>query len=370
MPVLVLSDLQPHKPLSLGITGCMHTSVVSLSSHHISYLPTMFANPFRPVLLRSGLTAGTMATPIAIVAAVAGIGAYTLYTTRSSSSSHSGKEPFASFGFRRLRLQSSESVNHNTKRLRFELPDPNVKSGLSLTSAVLAISFPNGGWIPCIRPYTPTNDLSKFALSTILPQSIHPTCELTRLADEKGFIDLMVKHYPNGKQSTHLHSLQPGSSLLFAPLKELAWMPNKHAHVALIAGGAGITPMYQLVRGILSNPQDRTRVTLVWGVNADEDVFLADEFAALERKHPGQFKAVYVVSRPGPESKYARGYVTREVLEKAGVTGTGQGEDVKVLVCGPPAMEKALTGSKGLFGSAKTGVLQEMGFRGDQIHRF
>jgi hypothetical protein len=36
-------------------------------------------------------------------------------------------------GFTSLRLHSAEVVNHNTKRLRFELPDPNARSGLSLT---------------------------------------------------------------------------------------------------------------------------------------------------------------------------------------------------------------------------------------------
>jgi len=179
----------------------------------------------------------------------------------------------------------------------------------------------------------------------------------------------MVKRYPNGRQSTHLHSLKPGDRLLVAPIKEISWTPNKHPRVALIAGGAGITPMYQLVRGILGNPADRTGVTLVWGVNGDEDIFLRDEFETLEREHPGRFKAVYVVSRPGDGSKELRGHVTREVLEGAGVKSGGEG-DAQVLVCGPPAMEKALTGSKGLFGSAKTGVLHEMGFKGEQIHRF
>lgn len=115
-----------------------------------------------------------MTTPVAIVAAVAGIGAYALYVKRNSASAEAVKEPFASFGFHQLRLESSELVNHNTKRLRFELPDPNVKSGLSLTSAVLTISFPNGGWIPCIRPYTPTNDLSM-----ALPSSLDKCYKLT-----------------------------------------------------------------------------------------------------------------------------------------------------------------------------------------------
>jgi cytochrome-b5 reductase len=113
-----------------------------------------------------------MSAPVAIAAAVAGIGAYALYSRRASSDA-AVKEPFASFGFHNLCLQSSELVNHNTKRLRFELPDPNVKSGLTLASAVLTISFPNGGWIPCIRPYTPTNDLSTLSPFPIPPR-LHP----------------------------------------------------------------------------------------------------------------------------------------------------------------------------------------------------
>jgi cytochrome-b5 reductase len=183
----------------------------------------------------------------------------------------------------------------------------------------------------------------------------------------------MVKHYENGKQSTHLHSLKPGDSVRFAPIKEISWTPNKHAHVALIAGGAGITPMYQLVRGILANPEDHARITLIWGVNTDEDIFLAQEFAALMKSHPGQFRALYVVSNPEPGSKHAKGYITREVLESVGLGAEkreDEGADLKVFVCGPPPMEKALTGSKGFFGSPTPGVLHELGFAPGDVHRF
>jgi cytochrome-b5 reductase len=183
----------------------------------------------------------------------------------------------------------------------------------------------------------------------------------------------MIKHYPTGKQSTHLHSLKPGDSVLFAPIKEISWTPNKHVHVALIAGGAGITPMYQLVRGILGNPDDHTRVTLVWGVNSDDAIFLKNELDELEHFHPDQFRAIYVVSDMDAESEHPKGYVTKEVLENAGlgvkVRGL-EGGDVKVFVCGPPPMEKALTGSKSFFGGSRTGVLHELGFRPGDVHRF
>jgi cytochrome-b5 reductase len=99
-----------------------------------------------------------MSSPVAIAAAAAGIGAFAWYLR--SSGANSDKPIFSSFGFHTLRLHSSELVNHNVKRLRFELPDSSKPSGLPLTSALLTVSFPNGRWLPVLRPYTPTNDLS------------------------------------------------------------------------------------------------------------------------------------------------------------------------------------------------------------------
>ncbi|KAK3353892.1 hypothetical protein B0T25DRAFT_456391 [Lasiosphaeria hispida] len=288
-----------------------------------------------------------MSTQVAVAAAVAGIGAYALYNLRNRTPP-TGKPLFASFGFHSLKVHSTELINHNTKKVRFELPDKTQPSGLSLTSALLTVSFPNGRWLPVLRPYTPTNDLA-----------------------EPGFVELMVKLYPGGKQSSHIHSLKVGDSLTFAPIKEFGWTPNKHPHVALIAGGAGITPMYQLAHGILSNPDDQARVTLVWGVNTDSDLFLADEFKAFEKKFPGRFKSVYVIATPDVGSPHTKGFVTKQVLENAGLSPTSEkNKDIKVLVCGPPPMEKALKGTKSLFGGAKPGILGQLGYAPDQIHGF
>ncbi|KAH6635633.1 hypothetical protein B0J18DRAFT_462704 [Chaetomium sp. MPI-SDFR-AT-0129] len=308
--------------------------------------------PSFPPILRATHRASVMSTQIAVAAAVAGIGVYAWYLrgNNNSSSGNASKPVFSSFGFHTLRLDSTELVNHNTKKLRFALPDPKQPSGLGLTSALLTISRPAGRWLPVIRPYTPVDDLN-----------------------EPGYITLLVKHYPTGAQSTHLHSLQPGDTLTFAPLKTFTWTPNQHAHVALIAGGAGITPMYQLARGILTNPADRTRITLVWGVNTEEDVFLRGELDGLEREFGGRVRVVYVVAKPGSGAggsgvgggsgkRDRKRFVTREVLEGVGL-GAKEEEDVKVLVCGPPAMEKALKG-KG------TGVLAQLGYRPDQVHSF
>lgn len=188
--------------------------------------------------------------------------------------------------------------------------------------------------------------------------------KITQAQDEPGHLDLLVKRYPNGKASSHLHSLKPGQTLLFAAaLRGFHWKPNSYPHITLIAGGAGITPIYQLAKGILRNPEDKTAITLVFGVNSDEDVLFKDTFEEYERDFPGRFKAVYTVSHPIEGSSFHSGYVTKELLEK--VAPLPRDANTKVFVCGPPAMETALVGKKG-----QTGILKQLGYRNDQIHKF
>ncbi|KAH6700587.1 NADH-cytochrome b5 reductase-like protein [Leptodontidium sp. MPI-SDFR-AT-0119] len=240
-----------------------------------------------------------------------------------------------------LRLESSETVSHNTKRLRFAFPDSNAVSGLTLTSSVLTVSWPAGRWFPVLRPYTPINSL-----------------------DEPGSLELMIKRYPNGKASNYLHSLSPDDKLFFlAALPGYKYKPNTFSHVTMIAGGAGITPIYQLTQGILRNPEDKTKITMIVGVNTDVDVLLKNEFDEFERKFPGRFKAIYTVSHPVEGSVLRKGYVTKELLLE--VLGEKEEADTKVFVCGPPPMEEALVGRRG-----RGGILKELGFGKDEIYQF
>ncbi|KAJ5099072.1 ferredoxin reductase-like protein [Penicillium argentinense] len=281
----------------------------------------------------------------ALISAGAVIGFGTYYSTRFMSTGHaeSAQKPkvFGEFGPKTLRLQSVDQVNHNTKRLVFEFPDKNATSGLTLTSALLTYSWPQGRWLPVLRPYTPISKL-----------------------DQEGSIELMVKHYPNGKASTHLHSLAPGDTLTFmAALKGYAWTPNKFSQVYLIAGGAGITPIYQLVQGILDNPEDKTKVNLIFGVNTEQDLLLRDELEKYRQQFPDRFDYVYTVSHSQEEgSNIRKGYVTEELLKDV-VKGPRQ--DTHVFVCGPPGMEDSLIGSRN-----ELGILGRLGLGKEQVYRF
>lgn len=192
------------------------------------------------------------------------------------------------------------------------------------------------------------------------------------LTDDRGYFDLIVKRYPNGPMSNQLHNMEPGQRLDFkGPIPKYPWEANKHEHIALIAGGTGITPMYQLARAIFKNPNDKTSVTLVFGNVSEEDILLKREFEDLENKFPQRFRAFYLLDNP-PESWTggAKGHITKDLLKQ--VLPGPDGTNTKVFVCGPPGLYKAIAGPKKSPSDQGEllGYLSELGYSKDQVYKF
>lgn len=171
--------------------------------------------------------------------------------------------------------------------------------------------------------------------------------------------------------SNHLHNMRPGQRLdVKGPLPKYSWTENKHDHIALVAGGTGITPMYQLARAIFSNPNDKTKVTLVFGNVSEGDILLKKELADLENTYPQRFRAFYVLDKPTKDWVGASGYINKDLLKT--VLPEPKEGNIKVFVCGPPGMMKAISGPKT---SPKdqgelTGLLKELGYKQDQVYKF
>ncbi|PGH14188.1 NADH-cytochrome b5 reductase 2 [Helicocarpus griseus UAMH5409] len=247
-----------------------------------------------------------------------------------------------------LKLAKIEQVSHNTKKFRFEFEDPEAVSGLHVASALLTKYKGPEDEKPTIRPYTPISEES-----------------------QPGYLELLVKQYPNGPMSTHLHNMAVGQRLDFkGPLPKYPWEANKHNHICLVAGGTGITPMYQLVRKIFSDPEDKTKVTLVFGNVKEEDILLKREFEDLENTYPQRFRAFYTLDEPSKEWPMGKGFINKELLKT--VLPEPKTENIKIFVCGPPGMYKAISGPKV---SPKdqgelTGILKELGYTKEQVYKF
>lgn len=184
-------------------------------------------------------------------------------------------------------------------------------------------------------------------------------------------MDLIVKKYKGGPMSEHLHAMQPQQKLeMKGPIPKYPWEANKHDHIALIAGGTGITPMYQLCRQIFKNPADKTKVTLIFGNVTEKDILLKKEFDELESQNPDRFRAFYVLDNPPEGWKQGKGFITKDLL-KTTIPAPDE-ENIKVFVCGPPGLYKAISGTKKSPADQGelSGYLKELGYQQDQVYKF
>lgn len=251
--------------------------------------------------------------------------------------------------FRPLKLKEVRPYNHDSSFYVFELPD-NKRSGMFTASALVvrgAGDEPKGkDGKPVIRPYTPVN-----------PPSDH------------GELVLLIKHYPQGNMTQHLKSLKVGDVVRFkGPIPKHPYKANEFEEIGLIAGGSGITPMWQLIQEISSNPQDKTKVTLLYGNKTEADILLREKFEAL--KNDARFQIVYFLDEAAKSVQAEKGYVGKEAVQKY-LPSADKGDKAKIFVCGPPPMVKALAGPKDGFKQGELqGVLSELGFKAEQVFKF
>lgn len=128
--------------------------------------------------------------------------------------------------------------------------------------------------------------------------------------------------------------------------------------------------MYQLVRAIFKNPNDKTKVTLVFGNIAEEDILLKKEFQDLENQYPQRFRAFYVLDKPSDSWTQGKGRITQDLLKT--VLPEPKSENIKVFVCGPPGLYKAISGTKPspTDQGELTGYLKTLGYTKDQVYKF
>lgn len=99
--------------------------------------------------------------------------------------------------------------------------------------------------------------------------------------------------------------------------------------IVFVAGGIGITPFIPMVRDVLDDENENRKVTLIYGVNKEDEFLYHDEIIDLE-KQSDQFEYKQVVAFDD-NWKGKKGFVT-DVLKDMNLNGH------KVYLCGPKPM--------------------------------
>ena len=114
----------------------------------------------------------------------------------------------------------------------------------------------------------------------------------------------------------------------------------------MIAGGTGITPMLQIIRAALKDPQDPTRLSLIYANVNYEDILLKKELDDLANKYPSRFKVSYVLNNPPTGWTGGVGFVSKQQIA---THLPASHENIKILLCGTYTYGQKLTPYKQLY---------------------
>lgn len=254
-----------------------------------------------------------MASNAAVVTAIVlAIGAAYFLLFKKSAPSGPALHPTE---FRKFPLVGKTQVNHNSAIYRLALPTPEHTLGLPIGQHVSVGAKINGKEV--VRSYTPISNNSL-----------------------KGYVDMLVKTYPTGQISKYFSELEIGDHVLLrGPKGAFDYQPNTFGHLAMVAGGSGLTPMFQLLQAIAENPDDKTKATLIFANVNEVDIFMREELEQFAAAKPDQIKIYYVLNNPPDNWKGYQGFVTAEILTELLPPPSPEN---KLLLCGPLPMTNAI----------------------------
>mmetsp|Transcript_29837 Transcript_29837/g.43981 ORF Transcript_29837/g.43981 Transcript_29837/m.43981 type:complete len:932 (+) Transcript_29837:87-2882(+) len=250
-------------------------------------------------------------------------------------------------------LVEREEITHNVRRLRFALQSPEHVLGLPVGQHMFVSAKIDGAL--CMRAYTPlTGD------------------------EVQGYFDLLIKvYYANehpkfpegGKMSQHLNSLTIGQTIdVRGPLghidykgKGLFDIDGKEIQcrdILMMAGGTGITPMWQVMSAVLRDEADSTKLNLIFANNTEDDILLQEELNDMDSENE-QCQVYHTIATPKNPETWSQGvgFITQEMVEQQ--FGPAR-EDVVVFLCGPPPM----------INFACLPALEALGYKKEQIFQF
>ena len=242
-------------------------------------------------------------------------------------------------------LHSKKQVSSDTIIFTFTLEHPAQTLGLPVGQhLMIRLRDPvNGEAI--IRPYTPISDIHR-----------------------AGYLDVLIKLYLNpsttpGKMSKAMSALSLGGGVDFkGPIGKFTYLGKGLCSInsterrvkkfAMICGGSGITPIFQVFRAVMKDKDDTTMCTILNGNRLVEDILCREDLDALLKGNEDRGEIIHTLTRAPEGWEGLRGRINAELVQKH-ITCS---DDTLVLICGPEALEKSIHV-----------VLKEQGWKDEQI---
>ncbi|RAL66121.1 hypothetical protein DID88_005792 [Monilinia fructigena] len=256
-------------------------------------------------------------------------------------------------------LTSKKAISSDTRIFSFKLDHADQIIGLPVGQHLMMRLRDPVTREAIIRPYTPLS-----------------------LGTDKGVLEILIKIYAKndkgagGRMTMALESIPVGHSIDFkGPIGKFEYLSKGECSIGgkkrrvrrfvMICGGSGITPIFSVLRAILSEEDtgEGPKCVVLYGNRKVEDILCREELDVLVRGREDQCRLIYALSQPTEEWMGLRGRLGREALEKeVGKFGKecegreyGDGEQL-VFICGPEPLEKSVHG-----------ILSDLGWKDEDL---
>lgn len=248
-------------------------------------------------------------------------------------------------------LTCKKIVSRDTRIFTFKLDHPDQTLGLPVGKHLMVRLRDPATREAIIRSYTPISEIK-----------------------DKGIMEMLVKVYfdkPNGgggKMSQVIDALPIGHFIeMKGPIGKFEYcgygkclINEKERHIktfVMICGGSGVTPIYQVFRAVMQNPEDKTKCIILDGNRLFEDILCKEELDALSLGNDHRCKILHTLTKAPDEWQGLRGRITGKLVEEHCIQD--KHKETLVLICGPEALEKSMYIA-----------LREQGWEDDQLMFF
>jgi len=218
-------------------------------------------------------------------------------------------------------------LSYNTKLIKLKLRDDQ-KHLMPKPGQHIRIYYPSQDGMMMSRSYTP-------------------------IPNRHNQLYVLVKSYPNGSVSRFLHALREGHPVRISGPSSSGIdyehiLRGGYTHIGMIAGGTGITPMYQILTALVQDYQKhpdvpKAKLSLLYSNHTTRDCLLHAELMALCKQYP-DLDVTFVFSRQKSEGHLEQSVFGRidEALIKQQWQHhvTDPEQKSLVMVCGPPLLSQ------------------------------
>ena len=145
----------------------------------------------------------------------------------------------------------------------------------------------------------------------------------------------------NGIVSNYLyHELKEGDILDVYPPQGKFFTkldPVNEKTYVLIGGGSGITPLFSILKSVLS-AEPKSKVILYYGSNDEESIIFKKELDEIHDKYSNRFKIYYTLTEVSDSWPGLKGFINKDDLLKIISDNSVNKNSAEFFICGPEEM--------------------------------